>query len=215
MMMNLLSDYSVVILANGETPSHEVPLQLLRQARHLICCDGAVDKLQSLGVSPEVVIGDFDSISAENKFRYQKVMVEDKDVEICDLHKAIRYALAHYEGNIAIVGATGLREDHTLSNISLLMTYSSQRKMVMVTNYGVFYPAYQTITLPSFCGQQISVFSFQPETKLTFHRLRYPVQERTFAHFWQGALNEATGDEFTVEFERGEVLIFVEMRTEN
>ena len=208
--MNHFSKYSTVILANGETPTHELPLQLLRNAEHLICCDGAVDKLVALHLQPSVVIGDFDSISEENRKRYQSVMVEDKDVEVCDLHKAIRYAIAHYEGAIAIVGATGLREDHTLSNISLLMTCAAQREMVMVTNYGVFYPANKTITLPSQPGQQVSIFSFTPDTKLTFHNLRYPVSQRSFRHFWEGALNEATGEECTVEFEKGEVMIYIE-----
>lgn len=212
--MNHFSKYSTVILANGEMPTHELPLQLLRDAKHLICCDGAIDKLAALHLQPSVVIGDFDSISEENRARYRSLLVEDKDVEICDLHKAIRYAIQHYDGAIAIVGATGLREDHALSNISLLMTYAPQREMVMVTNYGVFYPACQTITLPSQPGQQVSIFSFTPETKLTFHNLRYPVSRRSFHHFWEGALNEALGEEFTVEFEKGEVLVFVEMRDE-
>ena len=212
--MNHFTKFTTVILANGETPTHELPLQLLRQAKHLICCDGAIDKLAALHLQPSVVIGDFDSISAENMARYKSVLVEDKDVEICDLHKAIRYAILHYEGAIAIVGATGLREDHALSNISLLMTYAPQREMVMVTNYGVFYPACHTITLPSQPGQQVSIFSFTPETKLTFHNLRYPVSQRCFRHFWEGALNEALGMDFTVEFEKGEVLIFVERRVE-
>lgn len=210
--MNHFSKYSTVIFANGEMPTHELPLLLLQNAEHIICCDGAVDKLEQLHLQPSVVIGDFDSISEENKLRYRSVLVEDKDVEICDLHKAIRYAVESGDGSIAIVGATGLREDHALSNISLLLTYAAQREMIMATNYGLFYPAYHSITLPSYPGQQISIFSFLPETKLTFHNLRYPVVERNFSSLWEGVLNEALGEEFTIEFDKGEVLVFVEMK---
>lgn len=206
--MNNFSDYKTVILANGEFPTHELPLQLLRSAEHLVCCDGAINNLAKANIEPTVIIGDFDSLSEENRVRYQSILQSEKSQEICDLHKAILYAVEHYDSKIAIVGATGLREDHALANLSLLMTYAPQREMVMVTDYGVFYPALKTITLPSYKGEQISIFSFHPETKFTFKNLRYPVAERCFAHFWEAALNEAITDNFTIEFERGEVLVY-------
>lgn len=206
--MKNFSNYKTVILANGEFPTHELPLHLLRSAEHLVCCDGAINNLAKTDIEPTVIIGDFDSLSEDNRQRYQSRLLSAKSQELCDLHKAILYAIEHYDSNIAIVGATGLREDHTLANISLLMTYAPQRNMIMATDFGVFYPAFQTITLPSYPGEQISIFSFQQDTKFTFKNLRFPVSERAFTHLWEAALNEALADNFTIEFEDGKALIY-------
>jgi hypothetical protein len=46
---------------------------------------------------------------------------------------------------------------------------------------------------------QVSVFARSPHTKLTFTRLKYPVNDRSFKWLWEGSLNEAVGEEFIVE----------------
>jgi thiamine pyrophosphokinase len=79
----------------------------------------------------------------------------------------------------------------------------------MVTNYGIFTPIRQTATFESYPGQQISVFSFTPDTEITYHGLKYPVQKEKFKELWEGSLNEATSDRFSIELEsEGVVLVY-------
>ena len=52
----------VVVLANGEYPSHHTPLSLITKGLPIVCCDGAIEKLDSLGILPLMVVGDGDSI---------------------------------------------------------------------------------------------------------------------------------------------------------
>ena len=51
-----------VILANGEFPTHEIPLQILNEADFIICCDGASQNLLDYGLKPNLIIGDLDSV---------------------------------------------------------------------------------------------------------------------------------------------------------
>lgn len=98
-----------------------------------------------------------------------------------------------------ILGATGLREDHTLGNISLLMDYAPLFEQVeMLSDYGHFIPVQQTTTLPSTPGQQISIFSMYPCGEITTEGLRWPITRRRLTAWWQGSLNEALGNEFTL-----------------
>ena len=202
--------YQAVIIANGEIPSHAVPLQLLKSARSIICCDGAVNQLLTLGLEPTAIVGDGDSISPENRQRFEAIFYQDDNTEYNDLTKALRYCQSKSIQSVAIVGASGLREDHALSNLGVMLMFAEQHQMHidMITNYGVFTPAFQTVTLRSYVGEQVSIFSFDTKTEYTFHQLRYPVTERTFVHFGEGALNEALGDTFTIEFKKGKTLIY-------
>lgn len=112
-----------VILADGEYPVHEYPLRLLRETPYIVCCDGAANTFISHGYIPNMIIGDGDSLSVENRMLYKDRLFYVADQETNDLTKAIRFLLGKNFRNVVILGATGKREDHTLGNISLLMEH--------------------------------------------------------------------------------------------
>lgn len=51
-----------VIVANGRFPSAKLPLRLLKEAKTIIACDGAVKTLYEKGIHPDAIVGDLDSI---------------------------------------------------------------------------------------------------------------------------------------------------------
>ena len=110
-----------VILANGEYPSHPLPLQMLENAEFVVCCDGAANEYILRGHTPDVIIGDGDSLSPEYKELFSPIVHQIADQETNDQTKAVHFLQKKGFRRIAIVGATGKREDHTLGNISLLI----------------------------------------------------------------------------------------------
>lgn len=212
-----------VILANGEFPSHPVPLHALASATQLYCCDGAIKKLSAylqeghiIAASTIYVVGDgdsegFDSIALPQG--YHVVYHHESEQDYNDLTKTMRLATSHSVEDIVLIGATGLREDHTLGNISLLSYYLAERfplrSLVMLTNYGRFTPILTTTTFDSHPSQQVSIFSLSPEARITLHRLRYPWHHKPIRQWWQCTLNEAIANAFTVEIEgEGEVIVY-------
>ena len=188
-----------VIVANGSFPSTRLPLRLLEQAETVIACDGAVTALQERGIVPDAIIGDLDSIPGDLRQRYADRIHHVKDQEINDLTKSVRYAHAAGYTDIIILGATGLREDHTLGNISLLADYAPLfNRVEMVSDYGIFTPILQTTTLPSIPGQQVSLFALYPEGEITTEGLRWTISHRKLTSWWQGSLNQALGKWFTI-----------------
>lgn len=186
-----------LILGNGDYPTHPYPLALLAQASYVVCCDGAADEYIRRGFTPDIIIGDGDSISPENRKRFAPIFHRISDQETNDQTKAVNYLLTQGKTRITIVGATGRREDHTLGNISLLMDYHHAGADVrMVTDYGIFTPAEGNHTFATRPGQQISIFNFGAQG-LQGEGLMYPLSD--FANWWQGTLNEATGTEFTIQ----------------
>ena len=141
-----------VILANGEYPTHVLPLKILEEAKFVVCCDGAANEYILRGHTPDIIIGDGDSLSPENKTRFSDIIHHIADQETNDQTKAVHFLQEKGYQRIAIVGATGKREDHTLGNISLLLDYmKSGMEVRTVTDYGVFIPASFFATIISHC----------------------------------------------------------------
>lgn len=207
--MNKKESEISVILANGSFPVHEIPVRYLKTADHLICCDGSAEILIKKGIIPEAIVGDLDSIDQNLVVKYLDRLFKDDDQETNDLTKAVRWCIGKGYNDIIILGATGKREDHTLGNISLLAEYVREVKVKMVTDFGIFIPCLQSSTFSSSSGQQISIFSIDPETEITGEGLRYSFRERKLNNWWEATLNEATGDSFRLEFENGRVIVFM------
>ena len=207
-MIPLLQDFQTIVLADGGFPEHEIPLSFLTNARRIICCDGASEKLLAFGREPDFIVGDLDSIPEELKQRFSAILFHNPDQETNDLTKSVQFCIEQGWDKITIVGATGKREDHTMGNLSLLADYGKTAQVQMLTDYGVFTPQYQPAVYESFRGQQVSIFSLTPTTLLTTQDLVYPVQQRALTSWWQGTLNEATGQSFAIAMDAGEILVF-------
>lgn len=205
-MINETYTPEAVILANGEYPTHPLPLQILEEAKFVACCDGAANEYISRGYTPDVIIGDGDSLSPEYKERFSSIVHQIADQETNDQTKAVHFLQEKGFRKIAIVGATGKREDHTLGNISLLLEYmKSGMEVRTITDYGVFIPASGTQTFVSYAGQQVSIINFGAKG-LKGEGLFYPLSD--FTNWWQGTLNEATNNRFTIQC-KGEYLVFL------
>jgi len=199
-----------VILANGAFPRSEKLLDLLDNAEKIVCCDGAVNKLVDSGREPSVIIGDLDSVRPELKERYSDILVRISDQDTNDLTKAVKWCVENGFKDIAILGATGNREDHAIGNISLLATYSKIAKTKILTDYGVFTAINRSSSFSSFKGQQVSVFSLCAKLKITSEGLKYPLKDMELSAWWMGTLNESLGDSFTISFEgKGDVIVYL------
>lgn len=201
-------DGHTVILADGKFPENLQVLDVLKTAATVVCCDGAANKLVDFGLEPSYIAGDLDSITPDLKERYADRLYLSLDQETNDLTKAVELCIDKGFNDLYIVGATGLREDHMLANISLLVDYAQKANVSMLTDYGVFTPILSTADFESKKGQQISIFSLTPNSPLTLHNLKYPVINRPFTSWWQGTLNESLGDLFRIEFTGGKLIVF-------
>lgn len=207
-MIELISKVSpdAVILANGDYPTNPLPLKILAEAPYVVCCDGGANEYIRQGHTPDVIIGDGDSLCKENRMKYGHILHQLSDQETNDQTKAVNYLLSQGKRRIAIIGATGKREDHTLGNISLLIEYMRAGADVRTyTDYGVLIPCKDNRTFACHSGQQISIINFTAHG-LHGKGLAYPLSD--FTNWWQGTLNECTGGEFTIEAE-GEYMVIM------
>jgi thiamine pyrophosphokinase len=198
-----------VIVADGIFPQHEIPLGYLKNAKRIICCDGSVQNLILAGMQPDAIVGDMDSLSDDLANRFADRIYRDENQGTNDLTKAVIWCSEMGYKEIVIVGATGKREDHTLGNISLLAEYKKSVNIIMVTDTGILRPLLKSSEIPSFPGQQVSIFSIDPDTEVTSNGLRYPLSNSKMTNWWFATLNEALGDSFSLEFNDGRVIVYL------
>ena len=205
----------IVILAAGDFPTHPVPLQALREADFVVCCDSAYGTVKNarLGIGDYVVVGDGDSLSEADKAALDSRWIEVGEQDYNDLHKAMEYATKQFtihNSQFTVIGATGRREDHTIGNISYLITFADEHPgadIEMLTDYGRFVATTGRRTFASFPRQQVSIFTMTPDIPINAIGLKWPLDGFHARLWWQATLNEALGDNFTLDSE-GRIIVF-------
>ena len=190
-----------MILANGLFPSEQPCLSILKDAEKIICCDGAADKLIDSGLTPQVIIGDLDSLSEEAKAKHRSILIRDEDQESNDLTKAIRYCMEQAYASVSILGATGLREDHTLGNISLMLEYFPGIELRILSDFGSFFLVKSGEAVTCRVGEKISIFSVDNRICVSARGLKYSLEELQLSNWYRASLNEATSDRFVLHYE--------------
>ena len=196
-LINKNSKFDAVILGDGDYPFVEIPLTILRNANFICCCDGAVVKHIKNGGKLDAIVGDGDSIPENYKQKYKEILHIETEQDTNDQTKATRFCINKGFNRIAYVGATGKREDHTLGNISHLITYLKEYKIdaVMLTDYGYFVASQGNSKFETFKGQQISFFNIDCSK---FESKGTKWETEAYKYWWQGTLNEALGDKIEI-----------------
>jgi len=113
-----------VIFANGQAHALQTAWRLCQPADWLIAADGGWHHLQALHLQPDVLIGDFDSLSPQELQSIQahgiKTIQHPRRKDETDLELALRYAVQNGSNRITILGGLGARWDQTVANMLLL-----------------------------------------------------------------------------------------------
>jgi len=114
----------IIIFANGDLPDLYKVRALLHADDFIICADGGTGHALALGLKPDLVIGDMDSIQKDQWRQLEQAGVSielyPRDKNETDLELAIARAVESQPRQIVIIAALGGRLDQTLGNITLL-----------------------------------------------------------------------------------------------
>ena len=209
---------SIIILGNGAFPKEPYPLYLLDNAEGVVVCDGAMEKWLAHDASacPLAIIGDLDSLSQELKERFTDILVHESEQDDNDQTKALRWVLTNHPevSEIVFLGATGLREDHTIGNLGLLMDYPRQfdlgeRKLSMVSDFGTAFPVTDSCDLHLGEGRRISLFSADNTLRICSEGLQWPTDDVVFDAWWRATLNRTSAPIVSLHFSHPSLALVV------
>ncbi|NUU62805.1 thiamine diphosphokinase [Paenibacillus agri] len=203
----------VVIWAGGElSPEH---LNVLDEEDFIIGADRGALFLINHGITPDLAVGDFDSVSPEAlqdiRNRSREIITCDAiDKDLTDSELALDLALNRSPSSILMLGVTGSRIDHMLASIQM-MTLAMQRQVscsIMDShNYLTLTGSQALVEDRGFT--YVSLLPLTPEvTGITLEGFQYPLSNATLKLGQSlGVSNRLLGASGTVSIESGLLLI--------
>ncbi len=199
-----------IIFANGDL-SPETKIPDLSAYDLTIAADGGSRHCQRLGILPDLLIGDLDSISQLTLEKWTRDGVEvtrhPQRKDKTDLEIALEVAHQRGAQDIHVYGALGDRLDMTLANVLLLAHPSlpSTVKLFRKNDEVSLLRDQETITLDGRAGDLVSLLPLDPHTRgITTEHLEYSLQEETLEFGTsRGISNIMKGDSARISLREG------------
>lgn len=183
-----------------------------------IVVDGALEITHRLGLKPDYIVGDFDTVNQELLKFYDEdiILRHPPEKDQTDTELAIETALNAGCNSLVFFGATGSRLDHSLGNIFLLESLLSrgiEAEILNENNKLYLKKCGFTLKRKKARGDFVSLLPLtETVEEVTLRGFKYPVEQLTFyRERTLGISNEITEEEATVEFSKG-IFIVVESR---
>ena len=201
-----------LIIANGEACSQELLGQLLEWPPLIVVLDSAIHRVLELGIKVDVLLGDFDrelDIYAIRSAQYPIEIVHTPDQEKHDLEKAFEYLISRGFPAANVVWATGRRADHTMTNITNIVRFRDQLKIVMIDDYSKIYLLPYQFEKWYTKGTPISLIPIGEVHGIQTSGLKYNLfDEALTLGYRTGSSNEADQDGFVkVSYTKGDLLM--------
>ena len=178
----------------------------------VICADGGWKHAEALGITPDLVVGDFDSAPRPN-LPGVEIIQHRPEKDDPDMMLALQQALDRGYRKITLLGGTGGRLDHTFANFQTLLYAAhhgadarliDERNEVLILQNG-------SITLPRREDTKLSVFAFSERAEgVSESGVQYPLDRATLTYGRPlGLSNEWMAENAQISVENGTLLIIL------
>ena len=204
-----------LIFVNGAVSDYEMLKKWVKADDYLVCADGGVYHCLAIGLRPDIVVGDMDSVDAETLRALADAGVElerhPRHKDQTDLELAIECALRAGAQSVLLLGALGGRLDQTLANVLILAqrewpvpVYVAEGNQLASVLCGG-----ETLTLSGEAGDVVSLIPLSEEvTGITYAGLEYDLTDATLRlGSTRGVSNEVRESPATVSIGSGLALI--------
>ena len=190
-----IKDYSVINIEN---------------LGYIICADGGLRHIQKLGLTPDVLIGDFDTASPDG-YGSCEIIKYPCEKDDTDTMLAAKLAADRGYNEVTIYGGIGGRIDHTFANIQTLNFLNKKGTTAELIGDNEIMTILKDEEKTFFRkdGFYFSVFSFSEKSSGVFlEGVKYPLTNALIDNsFPIGVSNEILDDYCTVKLKKGTLLI--------
>lgn len=198
-----------VIVGGADIGDYDAIRRYLRKDDFYIFCDSGLTHRAALGVSPDLIVGDFDSHS--NPHLDVETIVLPCEKDDTDTVFAVKEAVRRGFEDFLLLGVSGGRLDHTLGNLSvLLMLHATGRRALLVDDWSEMeVVSNNTVRI----GDSFSFFSLLnisgTARGITVEGAKYPLKDAEIECTYQyGISNEVLpGRQARVSVKEGELLL--------
>ncbi len=170
-----------VLFAGASIEDYTFCKPYLKDMDVVICCDGGMHHTKALGIKPDYIVGDFDSVKPEVLAEYRKQDIAIKQFpthkDETDMQLGMFLALELGATELVTIGGIGSRFDHTLANAHLLLYLLKKNvKAVLVNERNRVELIDKETVLHGKAGDLVSIVPLSMEVKgITLQDLEYPL----------------------------------------
>lgn len=205
-----------VIFANGKLDNPKTARTLLRPDDTIIAADGGAAHCRTLEITPDLIIGDLDSLSEEDQTHWASQGVQfirhDRRKDETDLELALLYAQEQEREEALVLGGLGGRWDQTFANL-LLPAYRSLKALPVTFWHDDLwiYLVRDERFIHGHAGQTVSLIPIGGDVHgVTTTGLEYPLKEESLSFgATRGVSNVLVGETASVQVSSGMLLCFV------
>lgn len=148
-----------VIIGGGDCSVEQLQSSISHND-YVICADSGYDIAIAAQITPDLVIGDFDSIKSLNVNVDKITLPVEKD--FTDSEAAFNEGIKKGYSDFLLLGGTGGRFEHTFANVSIMARASKEGKSFKIADEKhTFYSiTNSSIKIPFQPNNQVSVFAF-------------------------------------------------------
>lgn len=201
-----------LIIANGASCSYELLGQLLEWSPIVVVLDNAIERVLQLDIKIDVLLGDFDGdfdpeIYKEKQFPLEIVHTPNQDKT--DLEKAFDYLIEKGHKAVNVVWATGKRADHTITNITNIVSYRDKLKIVILDDHSKIFLLPNKFEKWYTKNTPISLIPIGKVSGITTQNLFYPLNnEELSIGYRTGSSNHVTEDGIVkIEHSQGDLIL--------
>jgi thiamine pyrophosphokinase len=203
---------ATIVVANAPFRWRVPFVEIVRTADCVLAADGGANHLARIGVRPEAVVGDLDSIRpGVRRWVGEERMVLRPDQDFTDLHKTLAFAFDERDASrVTVLAATGGRLDHALENLALLARWAGRGPIELRDELHRVVPILETSRFVTSVGQGVSIMPVGRCTKVWTRGLRWELSGEPLELTGRtGVSNVAEGKHVEVRVEGGVLLVFL------
>ncbi len=214
-----MSNLIACVVCGGVPVSDHVLTDYCRKSDIVIAADAGFDHLRRVTITPDILVGDMDSIAPESLQNVSGVEVVrfPRDKDQSDTEIAVELALTRGADRVIILSGTGLRMDHFLANMSLLARHPC--RVLMTDDSSVAFSIGNDCcgcTIDNCDGAIFSVFSFGlSASDVTIRGAKWEADGIEMIPGTLGLSNMITTDTLTVSVGSGILILTVECGSEH
>lgn len=165
-----------IIIGNGKSPRKDI-IEYLRRENYskIICADGGANSARKLGIVPDFIIGDLDSISERTLkfYKSKSIIIKIKRQNDTDIEKCLKFAIRKNIQNVVMTGVTGDRLDHTICNLGIVLKYFTKINIRIISERSLLTAYKGNVEIKTCPGEIFSLYGINEKTKITSKGLKY------------------------------------------
>ena len=179
----------------------------------IACTDGAFHYLRKLNFPLEkldFISGDFDSHSGKEEGIYDEKFIYTPDQDKTDFQKALEIIEGRNFRKVEVLGGSGGEQDHFLGNLTVAFGYKDRLDIRFYDEFSEYYFIPKSIKVQNIKGKMISLYPFPSVENITTEGLNWPLTNGNLSITSRiGTRNFAVDDEVSIEYRKGDLLIFI------